>query len=88
VTLAVAPQDAVVLSWLVEARIPITFALRSASAGTQLVQTDTVSLDYIMQRFAITVPEKFEYNIEPAIRSIRQLSVGETISLQQTSSGG
>jgi len=88
VTLAVAPQDAVVLSWLVEARIPITFALRSASAGTQLVQTDTVSLDYIMNRFAITLPDKFEYNIEPAIRSIRQLSVGETISLQQTSSGG
>jgi pilus assembly protein CpaB len=80
VTLAVAPQDAVVLTWLVEAKIPITFALRSASA-TQLVQTDTVSLDYIMQRFRIEVPEKFDYNIEPAIRSIRQLSVGSSITL-------
>jgi hypothetical protein len=54
--------------------------LRSAQAGA-LVQTDTVSLDYIMQRFRITVPDRFEYNIEPAIRSIRQLSLGDEISL-------
>jgi Flp pilus assembly protein CpaB len=85
VTLAVAPQDAVVLTWLVEARIPITFALRSASAPGSAVQTDTVSLDYIMQRFSIAVPEKFEFSLEPAIRSIRQLSVGDTISLDRTS---
>lgn len=85
VTLAVAPQDAVVITWLVEARIPMTFALRSASAQS-LVQTDTVSLQYIMERFSISVPDKFEYNFEPAIRSIRQLSVGNTISLQN--SGG
>jgi hypothetical protein len=72
----------VVLTWLVEARIPVTFALRSASA-TQLVQTDTVSLDYIMQRFRIEVPEKFDYNIEPAIRSIRLLVTAPTISLDE-----
>jgi pilus assembly protein CpaB len=81
VTLAVAPQDAVVLTWLVEAHIPVTFALRSATVGTSLVPTDMVSLDYIMQRFSITVPEKFDFSIEPAIRSIRQLSVGSTIAL-------
>jgi hypothetical protein len=82
VTLAVSPQDAVVLTWLVEARVPVTFALRSAAAVTYPT-TETVSLNYIMQRFSITPPEKFEYNIEPAIRSIRQLNVGDTISLNQ-----
>lgn len=82
ITLAVAPQDAVVLTWMVEAGIPVTFALRSAAA-TSLVQTETVSLDYIMTRFGIEVPDKFDYNIEPAIRSIRQLEVGERISLTQ-----
>jgi pilus assembly protein CpaB len=82
ITLAVSPQDAVVLTWMVEAGIPVTFALRS-SAATSLVQTETVSLDYIMTRFGIEVPEKFDFNIEPAIRSIRQLEVGERISLTQ-----
>jgi hypothetical protein len=81
ITVAVTPQDAVVLTWLVEAGIPITFALRSASSTSQ-VQTDPVSLDYIMTRFNIDVPEKFNYNIEPAIRSIRQLSVGNQIELR------
>lgn len=81
ITLAVSPQDAVVLTWLVEAGIPVTFALRSASSTSQ-VQTDPVSLDYIMTRFNINVPEKFNYNIEPAIRSIRQISVGNRIELR------
>ncbi len=80
VSLAVAPQDAVVLTWFVEAKIPFTFALRSASATT-LSQTDPVTLDYIMGRFNILVPEKFNYAIEPAIRSIRRLEAGEEITL-------
>jgi len=81
VTLAVSPQDAVVLAWFIEARIPFTFVLRSAVA-TALPQTDPVTLDYIMRRFNILVPEKFNYSIEPAIRSIRRLEVGEEIQLR------
>jgi Flp pilus assembly protein CpaB len=80
ITLAVTPQDAVILTWAVEARIPITFALRSArDLGT--VPVDAVSLDYIMQQFNITVPTARNYTIEPAVRSIRQLFVGNQISL-------
>jgi pilus assembly protein CpaB len=81
VTLAVSPQDAVVLTWYVEAKIPFTFAVRSA-ATTTLPQTDAVTLDYIMSRFNILVPEKFNYAIEPAIRSIRRLEAGDEITLQ------
>jgi Flp pilus assembly protein CpaB len=83
VTVAVSPQDAVVLTWFVEAKIPFTFALRSA-ATTTLPQTDAVTLDYIMERFNIAVPEKFNYSIEPAIRSIRRLEVGDQITLQES----
>jgi pilus assembly protein CpaB len=80
ITLAVTPQDAVILTWAVEARIPITFALRSArDLGT--VPVSAVSLDYIMQEFNITVPTARNYTIEPAVRSIRQLFVGNQISL-------
>jgi len=84
ITLGVSPQDAVVLTWFVEAGIPMTFALRSA-ASTSQVLTDSVTLDYIMTRFGIDVPEKFNYNIEPAIRSIRELTVSDRISLRGAS---
>lgn len=80
ITLAVSPQDAVTLTWMVEARIPMTFALRSATS-TSLVGTEAVTLDYILGSFSISVPDKFSYSIEPAVRSIRQLYAGNTISL-------
>lgn len=87
ISLAVSPQDAVVLTWYVEAKTPFTFALRSA-ATTTLPQTDSVTLDYIMGRFNILVPEKFNYALEPAIRSIRRLEAGDEISLQSSSASG
>jgi Flp pilus assembly protein CpaB len=80
ITLGVSPQDAVVLTWAVEARIPITLALRSAS-DTSRVPTTAVNLDYIMNEFSISVPVKRPYAIEPAIRSIRQLIAGDQIRL-------
>ncbi|MCB9453885.1 MAG: hypothetical protein H6672_20835 [Anaerolineaceae bacterium] len=80
VTLGVTPQDAVILIWLREAKIPMTLALRSALDQSQS-PTDDVTLDYIMSRFRIDVPGKRDYSIEPAIRSIRQLVTGEEISL-------
>lgn len=82
ITLAVSPQDAVVLTWMVEAGLPLTFALRSAQTSS-LPLTDSVTLDYIMTRFNILLPEKFNYSIEPAIRSIRQIEIGNRIQLRQ-----
>ena len=86
VTLAVTPQEAVILTYLIEARIPVTFALRSASDTSQ-VPTESVTLDYIMAQYGITVPEKREFSIEPAIRSIRQLVAAETIELNPAAGG-
>jgi Flp pilus assembly protein CpaB len=85
ITLGVTPQDAVVLTWLIEARIPVTLALRSAT-DTSRVPTDPVTLDYLMTTFGIPLPGKTEFTIEPAIRSIRQLIAGEEISLADASS--
>lgn len=81
VTLGVSPQDAVVLAWLTEARTPMTFALRSASS-TSRVNTDPVTMGYIMSRFNILVPEKFSYALEPAITSLREVSAGNRVELQ------
>lgn len=80
VTLAVSPQESVMLTWMVEARIPITFTLRAA-ADTSRVPTDPVTLDYIMNDFGIAVPVPAEFSIQPAIRSIRQLIPDTTITL-------
>jgi len=84
ITLAVSPQDAVVLTWFVEAKLPITFALRSATSASQ-VETEPVTLDYILNNFNISVPDRFSYSIEPAIRSIRQLYTGSQIQLSGVS---
>ncbi len=80
VTLGVSPQNAVVLIWLREAKIPITLALRAASDASSTL-TENVTLDYIMSQFRIDVPGKRDYSIEPAIRSIRQLVTGQEINL-------
>ncbi|MCA9915047.1 MAG: hypothetical protein KC496_16950, partial [Anaerolineae bacterium] len=80
VTLAVTPQDAVVLTYMAEAGLPITFALRSARVQA-LPPTEPVTLRYLLERFNIEVPDKFGFAVEPAIRSIRQLSLGNRIEL-------
>jgi len=81
VTLGVTPQYAVVLVWAIDARLPVTLALRSVNdRSTQ--QTTPVTLDYMMQEFRIDVPARRDYSIEPAVRSIRQLVVGDIIDIQ------
>jgi len=80
VTLGVTPQYAVVLVWAIDAKLPVTLALRSVNdRSTQ--QTAPVTLDYMMQEFHIAVPARRDYSIEPAIRSIRQLVTGDIIDL-------
>ncbi|KXK48786.1 MAG: hypothetical protein UZ13_03539 [Chloroflexi bacterium OLB13] len=83
VAIAVSPQEAVVLAYYVEAKIPITFALRPANE-TGIASVRQVDLDYIMDQYRIVLPRKLPYSIEPAIRSIRQLVASNTISLRDT----
>jgi Flp pilus assembly protein CpaB len=85
VTIAVTPQQAVMITWMVEAGIPLTFTLRSASDRSGLL-TDPVTLGYIIDEYNIVVPRREEYSVEPAIRSIRQTFLGDTISI--TDDGG
>lgn len=74
VTLAVRPQDAVVLTYMAESSIPMTFALRSARTQG-LPDTSPVTLNYILSTYNITVPEPLDVGIEPAIRSIRGITL-------------
>jgi Flp pilus assembly protein CpaB len=80
VTLGVTPQYAVFLVWAIEAKLPLTLALRSAT-DTSRNPTEPVTLEYIMNEFRINLPGRRDFTIEPAIRSIRQLLAGDEISL-------
>jgi Flp pilus assembly protein CpaB len=83
VTLGVTPQYAVFLVWAIEAKLPLTLALRSAT-DTSRNPTQPVTLEYIMNEFRIDLPGRRDFTIEPAIRSIRQLLAGDEISLNPT----
>jgi pilus assembly protein CpaB len=83
ISIAVSPQEAVVLAYFIEARVPVTFALRPANE-TGIAAVQQVDIDYIMDQYRIILPRKLPYAIEPAIRSIRQLVASESISLLPT----
>lgn len=84
ITLGVTPQEAVVLTWFIEAHVPVTLALRSAQ-DTSRTNTAEVTLDYIMGQYGITLPGKRPFTIEPAIRSIRQIIASQEIQLSSSS---
>jgi hypothetical protein len=65
---------------MVEAHLPITLALRSVNNAAQS-STDPVTLDYMMSQYNIQLPGRRPFALEPAIRSIRQLLVGNQITL-------
>jgi Flp pilus assembly protein CpaB len=83
VSIAVSPQEAVVLAYYIEAKMPISFVLRPANE-TGLASVQQVDIDYIMDQYRIVLPRKLPYALEPAIRSIRQLVASESISLLPT----
>lgn len=75
ITLAVEPQDAVVLVWAIESRLPITLALRSSNDLTRTA-TNAVTLEYMLSTYNVPQPPRLPYALEPAIRSIRRLIIG------------
>ncbi|MEW6568235.1 MAG: Flp pilus assembly protein CpaB [Chloroflexota bacterium] len=64
ITLIVRPQDALALNWAVRAGAQLTLTLR---APGDLTPTDTVSvsLEYLMRNYNISVPSRLPYGLEP-----------------------
>ncbi|MBN2304964.1 MAG: hypothetical protein JXQ72_10825 [Anaerolineae bacterium] len=75
ITLGVSPQDALVLTWAVDAQIPITLALRQAG-NRAVTSTDPVSLDYMIRTFNAAPPNALEFALEPPITSVRRFDIG------------
>ncbi len=75
ITLGVSPQDALVLTWAVDAQIPITLVLRAAG-DNRIVNTDPVTLDYMIRNYNATPPNALEFALEPPITSVRRFDIG------------
>ncbi len=74
ITLAVTPQDSLVLTWAVDAQIPITLALRQAG-DDRVVQTEPVTLDYMIRNYNAAPPNALEFSLEPPITSVRRFDL-------------
>jgi Flp pilus assembly protein CpaB len=87
ITLAVTPQEALVLTWAVDAQIPITLALRAAGDTTEIA-TDPVTLDYMIRTYNAQPPVALEYALEPPITSVRRFDIGRLYDFLAKSGGG
>lgn len=65
VTLVVTPQDANTLNYLIYAGAEMNLALRGAG-DEQRVKTDSVTLQYTMDTYSISLPSKQPYALEPS----------------------
>ena len=80
--LGVRPQDALVLTWALDAEIPVRYALRPVIADEQFfganASTDPVTLLYILENFGIDPANdaaKLPFALEPAVEDIRRFDL-------------
>ena len=69
VTLIVQPQDALVINYFLYAQSKFTLVLRSAGDASR-VDTESVTLQYAVERFRISVPAPLNFALEPAVRQL------------------
>ncbi len=74
-TLVVTPQDAMVLKYMEELGASIDLVLRSAG-DTGRATTDSVTLQYIFDRFNVELPPKLPYGVTPALQSMPEAGGG------------
>jgi len=71
ITLIVTPQDAISLNYLLFSGAELTIALRAAQDDTR-VQTESVTLQFLLEQYNITVPAKLPNGMEPSVRVLTQ----------------
>ena len=70
ITLIVSPQDAITLNYLLfNTSARLSFALRGAD-DSSIVQTEAVTLQFLLDQYNIPIPVKLPYAIEPRIDSL------------------
>ncbi len=74
-TLAVTPQEALMLRYIQDMGANIDVVVRSAGE-TQALTTDAVTLGYLMDTTNTNVPPKLPYGVTPSIQSLKPGSLG------------
>ena len=69
ITLVVSPQDAVTLNYMILSRANLSLALRSAG-DSQRINTESVTLQFIMQQYNIPLPSPLAYGLQPGITEL------------------
>ncbi len=69
ITLIVSPQDAITLNYLLYSGAELTLALRAAEDDSR-VATESVTLQFLLEQYNITVPAKLPNGMEPATRTL------------------
>ena len=72
ITLAVDPQDALVLLWARKSEMYIELALRAPGAENARHQPEPVKLEYMIQRFNLSPPDPRDYDIKAEITPVAQ----------------
>ena len=71
ITLIVSPQDAITLNYLVHSGAQLTLALRPADDDTR-IQTESVTLQFLLEQYNISVPARLPTGMEPPARELVQ----------------
>jgi Flp pilus assembly protein CpaB len=69
ITLIVEPQDALALNWALGAGVDLTLTLRSPNDPTAEFDTDSVTLQVLIDNYNIAVPSKLPYGLEPVLQA-------------------
>ncbi len=69
VTLIVSPQDALALNWAIKAGIDLVLTLR-APGDTSADETTSVTLQYLLDNYDITVPIRLPIGLEPRLDQV------------------
>jgi pilus assembly protein CpaB len=77
ITLIVSPQDAVALTYLLYGGAKFTFTLRAPDDSSR-GETEAATLQYILSQYAIPVPAKLPYAIEPRVDELKSPSLSST----------
>ena len=67
ITLIVKPQDALSINWAVNAGLDLTLTLRSPNDPTPEIDTDSVTLQFLIDNYDIAIPSRLPYGTEPRL---------------------
>lgn len=70
ITLIVRPQDALALNWAVRAGVDLVLTLRSPNDPTAELILDSVTLQFLIDNYEITIPSKLPYGTVPRLEAL------------------